>query len=124
MDTSTHGRSFDWRRVAALVAWTFLLVQAGAESQEPDRIQVTVDRNQVALGDQLYLTIRIEGSPDEPPGLPELPDFRVLSRGERRDMQITNGRVSNSTSYNYPVLYTHLTPPTICSVELPDGAGV
>ncbi len=106
MDTSTHGQSFGWFRFAALVAWAVFLGPAGADSQEPDRIQVTVDRNQVALGDQLYLTIRIEGSPDEPPGLPELPDFRVLSRGERRDMQITNGRVSNSTSYNYLLIPT------------------
>ena len=104
MDPSTQGRSLDWRRAAALVAWTFFLVPAGTDAQEP--IQVTVDRNQVALGDQLYLTIRIEGSPDEPPGLPELPDFRVLSRGERRDMQIVNGRVSNSTSYNYLLIPT------------------
>lgn len=106
MDTSTHGQSFGWFRFAALVAWAVFLGPAGADSQEPDRIQVTVDRNQVALGDQLYLTIRIEGSPDEPPGLPELPDFRVLSRGERRDMQINNGRVSNSTSYNYLLIPT------------------
>lgn len=106
MDTSTRGRSFDWRRLAALFAWAFFLGPVGADSQEPNPIQVTVDRNQVALGDQLYLTIRIEGSPDEPPGLPELPDFRVLSRGERRDMQIINGRVSNSTSYNYLLIPT------------------
>ncbi len=97
MDAGTRGRSL----AAALVAWTFLAGPAGADAEESDRIQVTVDRNQVALGDQLYLTIRIDGSPDEPPGLPELPDFRVLSRGERRDIQIVNGRVSNSTSYNY-----------------------
>ena len=83
-----------------------LLGAADARSQEEDRIQVTVDRSQVALGNQLYLTIRIEGSPDEPPRLPELPDFRVLSRGQRRDMQIVNGRVSNSTSYNYLLIPT------------------
>ena len=65
-----------------------------------------MDRNQIALGDQFYLTIRIVGSPAEPPRLPELPDFRVLSRGQRRDMQITNGRVSNSTSYNYLLIPT------------------
>ncbi len=64
-------------------------------------MQVTVDRNQVALGTQIYLTIRLNGSPDEPPRLPELPDFRVVSRGQQRQTQITNGRVSNSTSYNY-----------------------
>lgn len=94
------------RRAAVLAAMALLLGAADARSQEEDRIQVTVDRSQVALGNQLYLTIRIEGSPDEPPRLPELPDFRVLSRGQRRDMQIVNGRVSNSTSYNYLLIPT------------------
>ena len=94
------------RRAAVLAALALLLGAAGVRSQEEDRIQVTVDRSQVALGNQLYLTIRIEGSPDEPPRLPELPDFRVLSRGQRRDMQIVNGRVSNSTSYNYLLIPT------------------
>ena len=60
-----------------------------------------MDRNQVALGTQIYLRIRLNGSPDEPPRLPELPDFRVVSRGQQRQTQITNGRVSNNTSYNY-----------------------
>ncbi len=72
-----------------------------AGAQEPGGIQVTVDRNQVALGTQIYLTIKLNGSPDEPPRLPELPDFRVVSRGQQRQTQITNGRVSNNTSYNY-----------------------
>ncbi len=93
------------RRAAAafclFVSWT-----VPATAQQPDRIQVTVDRNQVALGNQLYLTIRIEGAPDEPPRLPELPDFRVRSGGQRRDMQITNGRVSSSTSYSYHLIPT------------------
>ena len=72
-----------------------------AGAQEPGGIQVTVDRNQVALGTQIYLRIRLNGAPDEPPRLPELPDFRVVSRGEERQTRIDNGRVSNNTSYNY-----------------------
>jgi hypothetical protein len=72
-----------------------------ARAQGPEEIQVTVDRNQVTLGNQIYLTIRIDGSPDQPPRLPELPDFRVVSRGEQRDFQLMNGRASTSTSYNY-----------------------
>ena len=98
--------SSGWRRVAGLAAWTLLLGAFAAESQQPDLIQVTVDRNQVALGDQIYLTIRIEGAPDEPPRLPELPDFRVVSRGQHRSTQIENFRVSNSTSYNYLLIPT------------------
>ncbi len=75
-------------------------------SPESEAIQVTVDRNQVALGSQIYMTVRIDGSPDEPLRLPELPDFRVVSRGQRRDMQMINGRFSNSTSYNYLLIPT------------------
>ena len=125
MNRCTWERSFRWRRAAALVAWAGVLGAAGGSAQSPDRIQVTVDRNQVAMGDQIYLTIRIEGSPDEPPGLPELPDFRVLSRGERRDMQIVNGRVSNSTSYNYLLIPTRAGSFEIgAATALIDGAEV
>ena len=72
-----------------------------AGAQEPGGIQVTVDRNQVSLGTQIYLTIRVDGAPERPPRLPELPDFRVLSRGQQRDFQLMNGRSSTRTSYNY-----------------------
>ena len=90
------------RQCAALAgALTVALATAALVAQEPGGIQVTVDRNQVTLGNQILLTIRIDGAPDEPPRLPELPDFRVVSRGQQRQTQIVNGRVSNSTSYNY-----------------------
>ena len=94
------------RGIAAVAALLPLLGAVAANAQQPDPIQVTVDRNQVALGDQIYLTIRIEGSPDAPPRLPELPDFRVVSRGQHRSTQIENFRVSNSTSYNYLLIPT------------------
>ena len=83
---------------AALVA---MPQSAPVGAQEGGRIQATVDRNQVTLGNQIYLTIRIDGSPDQPPRLPEMPDFRVVSRGQQRDFQFSNGRSSASTSYNY-----------------------
>ncbi len=91
---------FAWTALGLVVA---VLGQpaAVAEAQGADRIQVTVDRNQVTLRDQIYLTIRIEGSPDEPPRLPELPDFRVVSRGQQQQTQMVNFRVSHSVSYNY-----------------------
>ncbi len=85
----------------AVLPW---VTAAGAQSD--GGIQVTVDRNQVALGNQIYMTVRIDGSPDEPPRLPELPDFRVVSRGQHRSTQIDNFRVSNSTSYNYLLIPT------------------
>ncbi|MCY3970703.1 MAG: BatD family protein, partial [Acidobacteria bacterium] len=75
-------------------------------AQSDGGIQVTVDRNQVALGTQIYMTVRIDGSPDEPPRLPELPDFRVVSRGQQRSTQIDNFSVSHSTSYNYLLIPT------------------
>lgn len=95
--------------LGAALGWSALLcaslaVMPGAmpaEAQTRGAIQVTVDRNQVTLGSQIYLTIRIDGSPDQPPKLPELQDFRVVSRGEQRDFQLVNGRSSSSTSYNY-----------------------
>ena len=97
------------RRRSVALGWSAVLCASmaimpgatAAGAQEPGGIQVTVDRNQVALGTQIYLTIKLNGSPDEPPRLPELPDFRVVSRGQQRQTQITNGRVSNNTSYNY-----------------------
>ncbi len=96
-------------RRSAVLGWSAVLCASlavllgamPAEAQGQGAIRVTVDRNQVTLGSQIYLTIRIDGSPDQPPRLPELPDFRVVSRGEQRDFQLINGRSSTSTSYNY-----------------------
>ncbi|MCY3927889.1 MAG: BatD family protein [Acidobacteria bacterium] len=85
----------------AVLPWA---TAAGAQSD--GGIRVTVDRNQVALGTQIYMTVRIDGSPDEPPRLPELPDFRVVSRGQQRSTQIDNLSVSHSTSYNYLLIPT------------------
>ncbi len=79
---------------------------AGVAAQEQRPLEVTVDRPQIPLGSQFYLTIRVEGGVDDPPRLPDLPDFRVVSRGQRRDMAITNGRVSSSTSWNYLLIPT------------------
>ena len=109
MDSRTRPFRRPTRRRSVALGWSAVLCASflavpGATAvgaQEPRTIQVTVDRNQVALGTQIYLTIMLNGAPDEPPRLPELPDFRVVSRGQQRQTQIINGRVSNNTSYNY-----------------------
>ena len=101
MDRNTPASSFVARLVAALAAGALLLGATAASSQAPERIQVTVDRNQVTLGNQIYLTVRIDGAPDQPPKLPDLPDFRVLTRGQQRNLRFENGRSSDSTSYSY-----------------------
>ncbi len=64
-------------------------------------VQATVDRNQIALDEQLQLTVRVEGSQRVRPELPPMPDFEVIERGQSTSMQIINGRVSQALSFNY-----------------------
>jgi hypothetical protein len=86
-----------------LLAAGAVLLPAAAAAEE-QRIQATVDRAEIFEEDQILLQITIEGSAGAEPTLPELPDFDVFSRGQSRQMNFVNGRMSSSVSYSYSLV--------------------
>lgn len=88
-------------RTLAVPALAVLAALACASPAHPQAIQATVDRNQITVEEQLLLSIRVEGSQEAEPTLPELPDFQVLPGRQSTSMQIINGQVSSSIAYNF-----------------------
>lgn len=70
-------------------------------------IQVTVDRPEATIQDQLVLSVTVSGSQSAVPQLPELPDFRVREGGQSSQFQVMGGRTSLSITYTYALLPLH-----------------
>lgn len=66
-------------------------------------ISAQVDKETVALDDQVVLTVTVSGPhaslPD--PRLPELPNFSVYSSGRSQSISIVNGRMSATTAHSF-----------------------
>lgn len=66
-------------------------------------ISAQVDKETVALDDQVILTVTVSGPqaslPD--PRLPELPNFSVYSSGRSQSISIVNGRMSATTAHSF-----------------------
>ncbi|MBI5507128.1 MAG: protein BatD [Deltaproteobacteria bacterium] len=84
-------------RRAALVGCCLLaspVVQAAG-------IKASVNRNEVAVGDRLSLTLTVDGRVMADPELPDLSAFDVYPQGSSTQVQIVNGRMSSSVAHNY-----------------------
>jgi hypothetical protein len=95
-----------------LVAIAALFLGAAA-SVYAQRIQVTANRTEAAIDDQIVLTIRVEEAKDAEPQLPKLVGFGVTSAGSQTQMSFINGRRSSSVSYNFV-----LTPKEVGTFEV------
>ena len=79
-----------------------LALSALAAQVEAQGVNASVDRSQVALDGQLLLTVVVEGSQEARPVLPDLPDFRVVSRGGMtRATSIVNGIRTEQSSHRF-----------------------
>ena len=67
-------------------------------------IEVSIDRKEVTVEDQLQLTVQVQGSQQAAPELPPLPNFDVVSSGRSTQMQIINGQTSTSVAYRYTLI--------------------
>jgi hypothetical protein len=93
----------DGRSATVLVATLMLWLASVADSAAAQRLEVTVDRNEVSIEEQILLKVKVEGAKVRPE-LPALPDFRMLERGYHEEMQFVNGRVSTSITFNYVLI--------------------
>lgn len=66
-------------------------------------ISANVDRTNVAVGDQISLTIKVDSDAESvtEPRFPDMSDFDIYSSGRTQNIQWINGKMSVSVSYNY-----------------------
>lgn len=90
-------------RIASVLAG---LALAAAVPAAAEPVQAVVSRTEVTVEDQIVLTVIVDGTTGTEPQLPDLPDFDVQYAGQSSQMQIINGRTSNSVRFNYLLLPT------------------
>jgi tetratricopeptide (TPR) repeat protein len=79
----------------------FLLLSITATSAASAQgIQATIDRTQATLGDQLRLTLIVEGSREARPQLAAMPDFEILGQGQDTQFSMGGGRNRVEVRYN------------------------
>lgn len=66
-------------------------------------VSASADRTNVAVGDQISLTIDVESDAESvtEPKFPDMSDFDIYSSGRTQNIQWINGKMSVSVSYNY-----------------------
>jgi hypothetical protein len=81
----------------------FLIILAGIASAQDITIDASVDRNRVAPGESINLTISLSGPVRSiaKPDLPDLSDFDIYSSGTSSNISIVPGSVSYHTDYSY-----------------------
>ncbi len=84
--------------VCRLLGALHLILAAGASAQG---IQVTIDRTEATVQDQLMLSVTVEGSQRARPRLPDLSPFQVFERGQQSQFNMVNGRTTLSITHNY-----------------------
>ncbi len=92
------------RRLAAVTLALSSAALAVSVEAQPHSIQTVVDRNQVAMGDQITLQVKVEGSRSAYPKLPDLPDFQVIQSGKQEHFELRNMQRSVSVAYNYVLI--------------------
>ena len=82
---------------------TILLSTAPALAADTP-ISATVDRREVAMGEQFRLQVTLQSSDSTDPILPPLNDFEVLEAGRSQQMRFINGRSSSSVVYSWALI--------------------
>ncbi len=89
-------------RWIAAVAWIGLCFGAPVGLATPWSIEASLDRQSVALGERVTLTVTVGGNAQAPrPTLPELPGCHILEAGSQHLVSMVNGQTSTSTVYTY-----------------------
>lgn len=110
------------RSVSLTILFVILFVSQIGQAQ----ISATVNRNHVRVGEQVTMTVTVQGSAEGDPELPDLSPFGidVYSRGRSTNMRIVNGQVTSHTSFNYVLVPTQTGEFSIGSVRVEVGGTV
>ena len=90
-------------KVAWLAAFPALILSAMAFGQGDLTIQMSLDRSTIGMGESALLSLSVSGNTQNlpEPNLPPLPQFEIFSSGNSTSIQVINGVVSSSMTYNY-----------------------
>ncbi len=90
--------------LCAILAAVLALSGVASVSAKADAVKLTatVDKSELTLEDTLQLSLTVEGVQNAPPPkLPDLPNFRIRSRGTASSTRIINGETRVSFTYNF-----------------------
>jgi len=84
---------------------SMVLLHSAAPAQQDDiQIGLSLDRSQIGLDETATLTVNVTGVGQQQlpePKLPPLPQFQIFSAGSSTSIQIINGAMTTSMSFNY-----------------------
>jgi hypothetical protein len=89
-------------------------------------LQVRVDRNEVAEGDAITLTVTLEGFSRQAgdPEIARIDGFEIYSRGSSTNVSLINGKLSSSTSLSYQLVAQRAGMYTLPPVKVQDKGRV
>ncbi len=93
--------------VLSVCAFLTLVYLPGKSFASSVSVVATVDKNEATLEDYIQLRLSVKGIREEPV-FPEMPEFKVQSRGTSSKVSIVNGQMSSSVEYSY-ILYPQKT---------------
>src|ERR1051326_4032954 len=103
--------------------WLFLLPLAALPA--PGSFTAQLDRDSVAAGESVTLTLTFEGvSPKGPPNLPGLPNIQASYSGQSSSFTIVNGETTSSISFTYTLVPTQPGEIAIPSMQAQVGGQV
>lgn len=92
--------------IGAALVWLMCWLWAG--SVWAAKIEVSLDRNPVAVGESFTLTFAAEGAPDEDPDFgPLQQDFEVLGQSQSNQFSLNNGHASRRIEWQITVMAKH-----------------
>ena len=107
----------------ALCAWLLLLGCLSSSSSFADvSVTASVDRNHIAFGETVTLTVTVQGSQDAaPPSLPSVDGASFSGPSTQTSMSINNTQVSRTVNFIYQVTPSRMGEFTIPSIEVNVG---
>ena len=82
----------------------------------------TLSSHQLVLGDQIVLSVAIQGSGSAAPKPPLIPDVEIYESGKSQSMTIINGRVSSSVVHTFVLNPRKTGRFVVPAIEVPGAA--
>ena len=92
-----------FRSFAKVMAACLMLAASLTAPASAVEVGAQLDRDAVPVGNGALLTLHISGGRAGQPEIPEVPNLIVQPRGQSQNIEIVNGSMSTSVTYNYAV---------------------
>jgi len=86
-----------------LIVFLLILIPGLVNAQDDISLTMTLSKDVINLGDQVYLSVKVTGPSQNLPSpqMPNLSTFEVFSQGTSTNISIVNGQVQSSIVYNF-----------------------